>query len=105
MRDLVYIEESPGCLRMIDRALAPKGARILSRPSAATTRIVIRHGRAGERPNHGAVQPDVQYYRPYMGKRTPLTGTWEEREAKIRELDAADNGREEAEKREIVNLK
>lgn len=62
--------------------------------------------RPGEVGLSAKVQPDVQYYRPYRGKRTPLTGTREERIAKIRELDAADceHGRDEAERREIVNL-
>lgn len=52
--------------------------------------------------NH-KVQPDVQFYRPYRGERVALTGSPEQRRAKIRELDRAEYGHE-ADNREVVNL-
>lgn len=104
MTELGYIPEGPETYRMIRKDSVPQGVKFtVDLPKDATRVLGLQRGRQQERPNHGAVQPDVQFYTPYRGKRTPLTGTAAQRKDKIRELDRKEYGHE-ADRREVVNL-
>lgn len=103
MHDVLYQPVAPGVYRLHRADRVPAGVKTVKRPKD-WTKIIVSHGETHERPRHGAVQPDVQYYTPHLGERTPLTGTVAERKAKIRELDTPYFGREAAEKREAENL-